>query len=155
MRRSSFQKRASKYTSKKFYEIDSLRFSVITLRAFYNGVWASQPYKLVPCRNLNPSTNNLGWKGRFTTNILIGKAETDNKRIEPWTCAIKLITTVKKHPSLSQEGILKGKVSLYHWPPVYWFGLVCFANKNKNCQLSYSWYHTSETVILPPLVFPV
>jgi len=24
-----------------------------------------------------------------------------------------------------------------------WFGLVCFANKNKNCQLSYSWFQTS------------
>ncbi len=24
-------------------------------------------------------------------------------------------------------------------------GLVCFANKNKNCQLSYSWYQTSQT----------
>ncbi len=28
---------------------------------------------------------------------------------------------------------------------VDWFGLVCFANKNKNCQLSYSWYQTSQT----------
>ncbi len=26
----------------------------------------------------------------------------------------------------------------------YWFGLVCFANKNKNCQLSYSWFQTSQ-----------
>ncbi len=26
-----------------------------------------------------------------------------------------------------------------------WFGLVCFANKNKNCQLSYSWFQTSKT----------
>ncbi len=25
------------------------------------------------------------------------------------------------------------------------FGLVCFANKNKNCQLSYSWFQTSQT----------
>jgi len=24
-------------------------------------------------------------------------------------------------------------------------GLVCFENKNKNCQLSYSWFQTSET----------
>jgi hypothetical protein len=27
----------------------------------------------------------------------------------------------------------------------YWFGLVCFANKNKNCQLSYSQFQTSQT----------
>jgi hypothetical protein len=26
-----------------------------------------------------------------------------------------------------------------------WFGLVCLANKNKNCQLSYSWFQTSQT----------
>ncbi len=26
-----------------------------------------------------------------------------------------------------------------------WFGLVCFANKNINCQLSYSWFQTSQT----------
>ncbi len=26
-----------------------------------------------------------------------------------------------------------------------WFGLVCSANKNKNCQLSYSWFLTSQT----------
>ncbi len=25
------------------------------------------------------------------------------------------------------------------------FGLVCFANKNQNCQLSYSWFQTSQT----------
>jgi len=27
----------------------------------------------------------------------------------------------------------------------YWFGLVCFANKNKNFQLSYRWFQTSQT----------
>ena len=26
-----------------------------------------------------------------------------------------------------------------------WFGLASFANKNKNCQLSYSWFQTSQT----------
>ncbi len=26
-----------------------------------------------------------------------------------------------------------------------WFGFVCFADKNKNCQLSYSWFQTSQT----------
>jgi hypothetical protein len=26
-----------------------------------------------------------------------------------------------------------------------WFGLVCFANKNKNCQLVYSKFQTSQT----------
>ncbi len=26
-----------------------------------------------------------------------------------------------------------------------WFGLVCFTNENINCQLSYSWFQTSQT----------
>ncbi len=42
------------------------------------------------------------------------------------------------------QGILKGEVStvdlLFDW-----FRLVCFANKNKNCQPSYSWFQTSQT----------
>jgi hypothetical protein len=40
-----------------------------------------------------------------------------------------------------------------------WFGLVCFPNKNKNCQLSHSWFQTSQTGCqrysdTSPLVFP-
>ncbi len=27
----------------------------------------------------------------------------------------------------------------------YWFGLVSFANKNKNCQFSFCWFQTSQT----------
>jgi hypothetical protein len=26
-----------------------------------------------------------------------------------------------------------------------WFGLACFANKNKKCQLQNSWFQTSQT----------
>ncbi len=37
------------------------------------------------------------------------------------------------------------------------FGLACFANENKNCQLPYSWFQTIQTegqlYILPSLVF--
>ncbi len=43
------------------------------------------------------------------------------------------------------QGILKGE---YHYTIDLlfdWFGLVCFANKNKNCQLSCSWLQTSQT----------
>ncbi len=66
-------------------------------------------------------------------------------------CTVKLFTVVIN--SISQwdnvfatvQGILKGEVSLYRWPPVYRFELVCFANKNKNCQLSYSWFQTCQT----------
>ncbi len=41
--------------------------------------------------------------------------------------------------------MLKGEVSLYSWPPVSPVGLACFANENKNCQMSYSWFQTSQT----------
>jgi hypothetical protein len=43
------------------------------------------------------------------------------------------------------QGILKGEVSLYHWPPVWlvWISLLC--KKKKNFQLSYSWFQTSQT----------
>ncbi len=44
-----------------------------------------------------------------------------------------------------KQGILKGEISLYYWPPDDWFGLICFANKNKNCQFLYSWFQTSQT----------
>ncbi len=61
---------------------------------------------------------------------------------------------------MHHQGILKVEVSLYHWPPFDWFGLVCFANKNKNCQYSLTadskpvTQEVNGTVILPPLVFP-
>ncbi len=40
-----------------------------------------------------------------------------------------------------KQGILKGEVSLYRWPPVWpvWISLFC-----KNCQLSYSWFQKSQ-----------
>jgi len=45
-----------------------------------------------------------------------------------------------------KQGILKG--GKYHITVDLlfdWLGLVCFANKNKNCQLSYCWFQTSQT----------
>jgi hypothetical protein len=36
------------------------------------------------------------------------------------------------------QGILKGKYHCTIDLLFDWFGLVCFANKNKNCQLSYN-----------------
>jgi hypothetical protein len=50
----------------------------------------------------------------------------------------------KQASLLLHQGILKGNHCttdlLFDW-----FGLVCFANKNKKCQLSYSWFQTSQT----------
>jgi hypothetical protein len=56
------------------------------------------------------------------------------------------------HPSLILEGkarslpleqvIIKGEVLLYHWPP---FWLVWISLFWKKCQLSYSWFQTSQT----------
>jgi len=70
------------------------------------------------------------------------------------------ITLDWKYSRLLGQGILKGELSLYHWHLLFdLFGLVCFTNKNKNCQLSYSWFHTSQTggqwySDISPLVFP-
>jgi hypothetical protein len=43
------------------------------------------------------------------------------------------------------QGILKGKYHCAIDLLFNWFGLFCFANKNKNCQLSHSWFQTSQT----------
>ncbi len=45
---------------------------------------------------------------------------------------------------LVNQGILKGKYPCTVDLLFDWFGLICFANKNKNCQLSYSWFQTSQ-----------
>ncbi len=42
--------------------------------------------------------------------------------------------------TVSVECIFTGNTDWFDW-----FGMVCFANKNKNCQLSYSWFQTSQT----------
>ncbi len=61
----------------------------------------------------------------------------------------------------SLQGILKGEVSLYHWPPVWlvWISLFCLQIKTKivSCHTADSKLVKQEvngTVILPPLVFP-
>ncbi len=49
-------------------------------------------------------------------------------------------------PSGLYKGILKGGEYRCTSDLLFdWFGLVYFANKNKNCQLSYSWLQTSQT----------
>jgi hypothetical protein len=51
------------------------------------------------------------------------------------------VLTCKKYAGLSRryenQGTLKGEVSLYTWPPVW--------PAKKTCQLSYSWFQTSQT----------
>ncbi len=44
-----------------------------------------------------------------------------------------------------KSGNTKGEVSMYHWPPVWLVWISLFWNKNKNCQLSYSWFQISLT----------
>jgi hypothetical protein len=48
-----------------------------------------------------------------------------------------------KHLSCAQPGNTKGEGTIDHLFDQ--FGLVCLANKNKNCKLSYSWFQTSQT----------
>ncbi len=43
------------------------------------------------------------------------------------------------------QGILKGEYHCTFDILFDWFGLVCLANKSKNCQSSYSWFQTSQT----------
>jgi hypothetical protein len=45
----------------------------------------------------------------------------------------------------AQSGNTKGKYYCTVDLLFDWFGLDCFANKNKNCQLSYSEFQTSQT----------
>ncbi len=47
----------------------------------------------------------------------------------------------EKNASSNQGTLKEGK---YHCTVDLLFGLVCFVNKNKNCQLSYSWFQTSQ-----------
>ncbi len=70
-----------------------------------------------------------------------------NRRIFFWMSTLSysiLYLCIYKLHGCSQ-GILKGEVSLYHWPPVWLVWISCFANKNKKCRLSYSWFQTSQT----------
>ena len=41
------------------------------------------------------------------------------------------------------QGMLKGDCTIDLLFDL--FGFVCFENKNKNCQLSHSWFQTSQT----------
>jgi len=60
-----------------------------------------------------------------------------------------------KKPSLMQ-GILKGEVSLYRWPPVWqvWISLFCKLKQKLSADSKPVKQEVSCTVILPPLVFP-
>jgi len=58
-------------------------------------------------------------------------------------CAVALLPAVLQKSAFenfewSIQGILKGEYHCTIDLLFDWFGLVCFANKNKNCQLSYS-----------------
>jgi len=46
---------------------------------------------------------------------------------------------------MAAQGILRGKYHCTIDLLFDWFGLVCFANKNKNCCLSYSGFQNSQT----------
>ncbi len=69
-----------------------------------------------------------------------------------WTVYVKASSLTTKYwtrlkiSSIVKPGNTKG--GKYHCTIellLDWFGLVCFANKNKNWQLSYSWFQISQT----------
>ncbi len=47
--------------------------------------------------------------------------------------------------SMFLQGILKGEVSLYHWPPVDWFGISCMTTDNICFYLWNRLIQTSQT----------
>ncbi len=59
-------------------------------------------------------------------------------------CCIKYLAPQIDGECLNRE-YLRGKYHCTIDLLFEWFGLVCFANKNKNCQLSYRWFQTSQT----------
>ncbi len=61
-----------------------------------------------------------------------------------WDEATKYLAIVIYDLGLSRE-YLRGKYHCTIDLLFGWFGLVCFVNKNKNFQLSYSWFQTSQT----------
>jgi hypothetical protein len=95
LERVSFDKRGSKFTTKRFYEIE--------------------PWSLEGATTLSIMTLSI-----MTFSVTVNKT---------W-----------HSPGNTKWGSITVLNLLFDW-----FGLVCFANKNKNCQLSFSWFQTSQT----------
>jgi hypothetical protein len=55
-----------------------------------------------------------------------------------WAFFFFFVLSLHANNECFNQGILKGEVSCTVDLLFDWFGLVCIANKNKNCQLSYS-----------------
>ncbi len=87
-----------------------------------------------------------GWKwltARYTLACIYLRLITAKNSFIANTLEMPDLSSIGSHGCC--QGILKEK---YHCTVDLlsdWFGLVCFANKNKNCQLPYSWFQTSPT----------
>ncbi len=67
--------------------------------------------------------------------------------------------TVKYYGCVMSGNTKRGSITVQLTSCFDWFRLACFANKNKNCQLSYICFQTSQIggewySDTPPLVFP-
>ncbi len=81
--------------------------------------------------------------------------------LKPWLCLLTFV--FQSFPALNEmwgieQGILKGEISLYHWPPV-WFGISCMTTDNfcfymQNRLIQTSQTGGNSTVILPPFSIP-
>ena len=122
------------------------------IMSFLRYFFKVQPF---PCfrRRSSTATSCDEWT-TSTSTMTTGREATT-----PSTTTKRLTGQFKTAPDSSEEPLLNGKYYCTVELLFDLFGLACFVNKNKNCQLSYSWFQTSQTggqwhVILPPLVFP-
>jgi hypothetical protein len=86
--------------------------------------------------------SSLLWNGE---NIAYGQTSDKLNRADGWS------------DGRTDQGILNGEVSLYHWPPVWLVWISLFCKKIVSCHTANSKPVKQEvngTVILPPLVFP-
>jgi hypothetical protein len=67
------------------------------------------------------------------------------KKIEDQGLMLKTAITNRGHSRQLDQGILNGEVCVQLTSCLTGLMLVSFANKNKNCQLAYSLFQTSQT----------
>ncbi len=97
---------------------------------------AKQVVSLVPKFKINLKPSMFNYLFIYSLIVII---HFNLDSIMPVTlCIITLLSIVINWTQVCQQGILEGKFHCIIDLLFDWFGLVCFANKRKNCQLPYS-----------------
>ncbi len=107
-------------------EFNSIYKSIVCFHLKHSSFWPSADIKPKP----NELSHAMHWQCMFAPSL--------------YECTM-ISLALRSYLQLVNQGILKGKHHCTVDLLFDWFGLVCFANKNKNCQLSYSWFQTSQT----------